>query len=416
MVSDSHDNHQANNDSHSSHGSHHGSNQSLEEIVKKINTENSSKPIVKVLIIQDDNDFSDNYHPRTKEGYHFDVFKMLIEDEDSHLHKNYQYDIEYIEMRGSLNYNNLIEKVQNEEYDLILGGFLITKEREGIVNFSVPLYINRIGILHLNTINLKENFKILLFELVKIFSVIILIALCFGLILYYVEPFRNPDYKKKGKESKAKKEKRFRRHMLTMIASFFGEMGFLSENSTLTVTGMFFTIFSFIFIFILLMIVQARITTVNLRLESQENNIDYLKVSTDYYKPFLAKEGNAEGRNIEILRPVNYVDFRKESLEFLVLSYFNEPKKYGGIVMLYTDAAKYLMDKDKNYIFSMDGFGLEPTCWVVTQHSTRLNPELLLEDINIDILKHRTIDSQGSGGHLTKICKKYIKEKNACLS
>ena len=408
-------------DDHSSHGGHHDMSQSLEDIVKEINQNNQSvfgsKPKVKVLIIKDDNPFSDNYHEEKKAGYHYDVFKMLLSDKTGGLYKNFTYEVFYSDPENN-NYDTFVDEVYAGKYDIVIGGFSINESREKKINYSIPLYINRVGILHLNKKNYWKNMMILVKETLKLFAFMIVLGIILGGVLYYIEPFRNPDYKKTKKESKLKKEKRFRRHILTMVASIFGEMGFLSENSSLSFAGIVFSIICFMIIFQILIVAQARVTTINLKLENQDSTIEFDKINSNEYKPFLAKQGNAESYKLQLLRgKPERVEIENSSIENLVTNYSFYENRYDGVVLLYTDAYQYLIDKSKNFTFSMEGFGLEPSCWVTKNDPNGIH---LLKDINLLIVKHRAlgVDSQTDEiqfGHLTKICKQYIKENNACL-
>lgn len=400
------------------HGQHNA--MSLNELVLKINETNIGKKIVKVLIIKDDNPFTDNYHEATKRGYHYDVFKMLLVDPDGGLNKNFQYEI-YYSHPDKNNYNDFVDDVYHSKYDMVIGGFSINEERAKKINYTIPLYINRIGILHLNEKKYWKNLYILFIETMKIFGFMVLIAIIFGIILYYIEPYRHPSFKKKKmKESKKSKEKRFRRHLLTMISTFFGEMGNLSENATLTVPGLIFVILTFIVVFMFLIYAQAQITTINLRLENTDHVIEFDKINTDEYKPFLAKTGNAESYKIQKIRgEPERVEIENSTVDNLVNKYFYAKNEYDGVVLIYTDAYQYLKDKTKNFTFSMEGYGLEPSCWIVQQNNDL--GKHLLEDVNNLILKHRSIgvDTKTEKivyGDLTEICKQYIKETNACLT
>ena len=408
----------------SSHGGHGGHEQhnamSLDNLVLEINQKNTGKNTVKVLIIKDDNPFSDNYHEDTKRGYHYDVFKMLLSDPDGGLNQNFRYEI-YYSNPDENNYNDFVENVNRGDYDMVIGGFSINEERETKINYTIPLYINRIGVLHLNEKKYWKNLSILFIETMKIFGFMVFIAIIFGIILYYIEPHRHPSFKKtKKKESGKSREKRFRRHLLTMISTFFGEMGNLSENATLTVPGLIFVIVTFIVVFMFLIYAQAQITTINLRLENTDHVIEFDKINTDEYKPFLAKTGNAESYKIQKIRgKPERVEIENSTVDNLVNKYFYEKNKYDGVVLIYTDAYQYLKDKSKNFTFSMEGYGLEPSCWIVRQNNDLGNH--LLEDVNHLILKHRSmgIDTTTEKivyGHLTEICKEYIKETNACLT
>ena len=82
------------------------------ERFNKINKRNKNvEYTIKVLIIQDDNKYSDNYTNNSDfvGGYHYDVFKMLLQDTSGGLYKDYKYELYYTDV-NNLNYDlfNLI--------------------------------------------------------------------------------------------------------------------------------------------------------------------------------------------------------------------------------------------------------------------------------------------------------------------
>ena len=413
----------------------HLKNLSLDDIIADINLHNIDKEhTIRVLILQDDNKYSDNYTDNDDftGGYHYDVFKMLLQDQDGGLYQDYKYEISYTNPNDTLNYDTFVDQVNNDEYDLVIGGFSINEERESKINFSIPLYINRVGILHLNKKTYFQYIKAVSFEIGKIAVVIILLGFIIAQIKFIFDPNRyNSDLidsgrrstkktKKCGKsnESKEDRGKRYRKHVVTGVSSFLGEMGALSENATLTNGGLFLVICIMLFSFLFVIYAQARITTVSFLLETTDSKILFDQINSDYYRPFLAKEGNAEAAKIQLLRGRDdRVEIENMSFDNLVNKYAFENNKYAGVVMLYTDAYQYLRNRDKNFTFSMDGYGLEPSCWIC---STRPHCIPILKDINLLILKHRSLGTNVMSdtiefGHLTTICKDYIKEKNACL-
>ena len=160
---------------------------------------------------------------------------------------------------------------------------------------------------------------------------------------------------------------------------------------------------------------QARVTTISLILETTDAQIEFEKINSDEYRPFLAKSGNAESYKIQLLRgKEDRVIIEDASNDNIVRQYAFEKGDFEGVVMLYTDAYQYLQDKNYDFTFSSEGYGLEPSCWVV---SSRPHCIPVLKDINLLILKHRSLGTNSMSdtiefGHLTMICKDYIKEKN----
>ena len=400
---------------------------SLEDIVNKINIRNKNvEYTIKVLIIQDDNKYSDNYTNNSDfvGGYHYDVFKMLLQDTSGGLYKNYKYELYYTDV-NNLNYDLFVEMVNNGKYDIVIGGFSINQKRENLVNFSIPLYINRIGILHLRKKRFVDNMKVLIYELAIIFGVIIILGIIFGFIKYtffpewYEEESPANVKGKKTKKNVAKDDsKKFKEHVAASLPFMFGEMGKTAENTPHSYGGIIFVLFAMIIGFMVLFYAQARITTISLILETTDAEIQFDKINSDEYRPFLAKEGNAESYKIQLLRgKKDRVQIENSSNDNLVRQYAFEKEYFEGVVMLYTDAYQYLQDKDYDFTFTSEGYGLEPSCWIVSRREHCIP---ILKDINLLILKHRSLGTNSMSdtiefGHLTMICKKYIKEKNACL-
>lgn len=159
----------------------------------------------------------------------------------------YKYNIDYIDVEQfDVNYSNIIKLLINDyNYDVIVDELWITRERlkHGIP--TLPIGQDSIGYLQ------KKKWVILkkLYETFILILPIILLLLSFGVIvgifLHYTEPHRAEKFKYP-----------LRRSILTGIAAFFGEPGYLSENSTLHIKGILMVILSFIIIFFISAYVQ----------------------------------------------------------------------------------------------------------------------------------------------------------------
>ena len=417
---------------HGGHEGHGGGDEPLMEIVKRINEKNKNKEhTIRVLIIEDDNKYSDNYTNNDDfvGGYHHDVFKMLLQDVDGGLYQNYKYEL-FFSDKNLLNYDGFVNDVHDNKYDIVIGGFSINKYRESKINFSIPLYINRIGILHLRKKKFFDNLKILLYELCIIFAVITILAIVLSFLKYYFFPNMYVTVSKEKSDNKSKMKKKsekeqenlqsdkYKDHLRSSISFMFGEAGPVAENTPATYSRIAFILFCFVVGFIVLFYAQARITTISLILETTDAKIEFDEINSEKYRPFLAKEGNAESYKIQLLRGKNErVEIENSSNDNIVNKYFFEKDNYDGVVMLYTDAYQYLQDKKYDFAFSSEGYGLEPSCWIVSQRPHCIP---IIKDINLLILKHRSLGTNSMSdtiefGHLTMICKDYIKEKNACL-
>ena len=235
---------------------------------------------------------------------------------------------------------------------------------------------------------LIKNILILVLKISIPLIILLLLGIICGLILSYVEPSRAV------KIIKGNPTKIFRRHILTGIASFFGKTGFLSENSTLTVKGIIITVIFMIIIFVSIIIVQAKITTLNIELEKNSKDID---VDNLHKFKFLGLKGN--NSPMKISNKGADVEFMESDSNNLLNYYIKNKKNYDGIAMIYTDAYS-LLKENKNLKLEYHGLGIEPSSWIINKNKTEL-----LDDINTEILKLKDNKILGA------ICDDFIKKK-----
>lgn len=360
---------------------------------------NGSKSIIKVLVITSNEKVGVEtaYKFKNKDGkieykgFMYDIFLKIKEN----LKDKYYFDIYYTDPKDQ-NYDDWVKQTAEGKYDLVVGGFFLNLSRNKQINYTSPLFFNAYSIItYRNQNNIITILRFIL-SITKPLVLLIFIGFIFGLILYLVEPNRGNILKVTGK----KKYLMRRRTILSAIASFFGEMGFLSENSTLSLSSIITVIIIMIVAFIIVIIAQAKMTSLNLSLDEKKNiNLENL----DKYN-FLGFEGNSEAQKLDKLG-ANVTYLKNMTLKEGIDYYIKNKNTYnGGLITVYTKGMA-IQNKNKSLNVKYDGLGLEPSCWI-----TNKNKINLLDDINKQIVT--LIDN----GDIKKLCKKYILFKNACIA
>ena len=322
-------------------------------------------------------------------GYMYNIFEIIKRK----LNNKYIFDIEYSKIDIE-NYDNIVKLVYNGNYDIIIGSFYINNKREKLVNYTHPLYNNANSIIHIKKNN---GFKILIksiYYISKPIIILIILGLIFGIILFLIEPNRSSYLQHVRDDTRFGK---FKRTILTSIAAFLGEMGFLSEQSTLRYGSMLFTLVIIITVFIVSLLIQVRLNAAYIKIEEEVNNLEINKINS--YK-LLGYKGNAESKKIEKLGAnVEYVENISE--EKLIQKYLNNKDKYNGVILSYNKAYPHI---NENLGITYKGLGIEECSWVVSQQHNDL-----LNDMNYELLKLRENKISYS------LCKQFIKLDEGCI-
>ena len=293
------------------------------------------------------------------------------------LKDKYIFEEEYSEPK-ILNFDNMVLDVYNGKYNLIVGSFYKLSWRENKVNYVHPLYFNSNTIVHINKKKYNSFIKIF-YQVFKPILLLIGLGLIFGIILHIIEPYRTSYLYPVQQLKKQKIDVRFRRTILTTISSFFGEMGFLSENSSLGVFGIIIVIFIMVIGYIIISITEARLTYISIQANTYDDEINIDKLHE--YK-IIGLEGDATSKKIENKGvKMDYVS-DKTNTE-LIEYYLKNQDKYDGFAISYADIFLDIK-KYKNLSITYDGLGLNTCSWIINQNNYNL-----LNDINIEILKLR---------------------------
>ncbi len=310
------------------------------------------------------------------------------------LSENYKFNEEF---RKVLNYGELIDEIADNKYDIVIGLFYRTPERLDKINFTTPIILSQNSILTLDKINYTERLLITMKDLLLGPMIFLLaMSIIFGFIIYKLEPNRGEfiDQVKSSKFKMSKKNLSFRRSFMTTIAAFFGEMGFLAENTTLGFKGMILVIIVMILAFNFVLVLQAQATTFDAELQKKGlMSRDNIKEKT-----LLCIKGQAVGKKFERFG-ANVVYKKDMNLEKLIKYYKENKNKYNGITI---DSTSGIFYQENNMNLESSGFGQQLTAFAVSKQSIGL-----LKDVNKEILKLQDSLEQ------EKICKAFFSEDDA---
>lgn len=314
-------------------------------------------------------------------GFLWDVFKEVrslpqIKDK-------YDFDFTFSES-GKNFYGKLVDEVKDDKYDIVIGGYIHTIEREKLINYTSPIAIDSIAVFHYQKSNTYETFKEIFISISLLVAILIALGFVSGLFLYFVNP------KRISKTNSKSKTDFFFRSVMTGIATFFGEMGYLSENTTNNVKGIVLVVCIMLIAFIYILFLQAEITS---RVIERKTSTGLDKESLSD-KPILGHKGYAMAQKVqEHGGIIEYVE-GKTNQDLFDMYKFN-PEKYNGIAMSYSDGYPYT--KILSNLYATLEFGNEPVSLIVNQ-----NKPIFLDDINRAILYIR------SKGIVQNICFSYF--------
>lgn len=313
-------------------------------------------------------------------GVVWDIFKEITKMPE--IKRKYDFKFTFSKY-GFNNYDQSIQDIHNNKYDICIGGYISNTKREELINFSSPLLIDAPCIFHYVSHNITDIFINILKNVTKSFIILIVLGVISGLVLYYFNPSRQ-----KNTNTKTKGEFLLR-SILTGIFTFFGEAGYLSENSSLSMKGIILTVLIMIISFIYLMFLQAEITSQIIdRKQNKDSSMDIIRK-----KPVLGHKGYAAANKLKSYGiRVKYIKGKKN--DDLINMYISNPEKYSGVVLTYCDGFPY--KKLKN-LHSTLNFGYEPLYIPIRTDKTEL-----LDDVNKAIMKLR------SRGDLKDICYTYF--------
>ena len=319
-------------------------------------------------------------------GYIYNGFGWTIfQNIKRKLKDKYNFIVTFSDLKDN-DYDKFIREVNENKYDIIIGEFFTNNYREKLINFTTPISIDSNAILHIKKTNPFSTFYKIFKKVSYQFLFLILLGLVFGLLLYFIESGREYHSKRLQKSNRL----RFLRSIVTGISSMFGEMGYLSERSSLTIRGIILITIIMSIAFLFIMYIQGAITSSLIKEES--DNI----TKNDSNKTLIGFKGYS---TVNKLKRYGFKVIEVENLttDDYIKEYLKNTEKYDGAIFAYCEAFEYLK-KYPNLTISLD-FGNEPVSFPVNKEKINF-----LEDVN------KTITELRDNLELNRICKSYYND------
>jgi hypothetical protein len=319
--------------------------------------------------------------------------KELIREIWERIREKLKHKYQFVETNiKTANFNKMISMIHRGEQDLVIAPFQITQERASKVDFTYTILESKDSILYFPKMTTFAIIKMLLF---KVFLgpiiALFVFGFLFGIALYYFEP------KRYLRASKVSKKNALRRYIVTATSALFGEAGYLSENTTLTIKGIILMFIIMLFAFFFVMYIQA-VTTEKVLDIRKINTITRDNISE---KTLLSPKGYAIAKNLERLGAnIKYV---KKSLDDIIQDYIRNPDSADGVVIDYIDA-KTREKPDIKLITNESELGYKEIAFAVSKNEVNL-----LRDLNLEIIRMQdSLETE-------RICKGYIPHDAAYL-
>lgn len=239
-----------------------------------------------------------------------------------------KYNFEYtFSKEGFSNYTETTKWIAEGKYDLGLNSYARTTERDQLVEFSTPILLDADAVYHQVKMTQIDVFKDIAYHISKLILLLIILGIINGMILFIFDKKRN-----KILERKNSKTQFFLRSLLTGVATFFGEAGFLFENSTPTVKGIILVTLIMSLAMIFLTYMQGEITS-DIILMKQGKQLEEDDLSL---KPILGHKGYTVTEKLRNMGAKMKV-FEGKTNDDLMKMYLKNPDKYNGVGLTYCD-------------------------------------------------------------------------------
>lgn len=348
-------------------------------------TYNNRKKTIRVLLIMGDENslFNTTYiyslnGDKIYQGFNWDIWKEIQEKLKD------KYNFEITESEITKNYDIYVNDIEDGKYDIAIYGFTPLSTRENIY-FCIPHAITSNTVVYEKKYDIVEDFKKISITLIQIFISLIILGIIVGLVLFFFDP----DRKIHGNAIKKNNTLYFLRSILTGISSIFGEMGLLSERSSLKLSGIIITVLLMGISFTVLMYFQAEITKILLTTDT--NTINHYNVEK------LNLIGHSNNSDTIKLKQygANVTEIENVSSKQLLDIYLKNKDKYDGFILSYHEAYKY--KKEYNILEYSADFGNEPCSFIINKNQSEL-----YHDVN------REIANMIEELRINKICKSYF--------
>ena len=327
----------------------------------------------------------DDNGTKTYAGFNWDLWTKVRES----LGSKYNFIVSFTDQDDE-NYNGFVQKVADGKYDLVIGTFFRTPWRESMIDYVTPHSIDSNIILHKSHLGLFSDLKKVIGRIGLLLVYLILTGLAFGILLFIIDPNRRTILRKPNQKG----GKFLMRALLTGVATVFGEMGFLSENASLSVGGTALVIIIMIVSVVLIMFAQAKITHIMIDVNDEFNR------SNVKGRHFLGFKGYS---SVEKMKRYKTTVTEKENLttEQLIQEYLKNDDKYEGCILAYSHAYPYLYSGRFDNIAISNGFGNEPASWIVSKRRNELRKDLnsviitMTKSTDLQHICHMNFDQDG---------------------
>jgi len=325
-------------------------------------------PFITETVIED----SDGKPKKIYGGFVYDMWSIIK--------KVNNWDEYILEVPVKVNYDKAVNEVTNGKYDICVGNFWVLKDRINKVLISQPLFISKVVTVFKpkkSRINTIIGLGITYFILPL--TIIIICGLIFGYGLYKLEPRRG-----------------FVRSTRTATATFFGEAGYLFENSTLNLKALLYIYIVMTIAYFFNVVLQGIVTT-DIINETSKNEINIQNIGRS--TPLIVSSFYDIGEVME-KHGARYTILDKQ-IQDIPKIYLSNTDKYSGYLTEYEEAKMDILRYSELRITN-DIFGFKENVFIISNSRPDIKKEI---DMSIVKLHHN--NSFGD------ICKKYMSEDDA---
>ena len=311
--------------------------------------------------------------PTDYTGFAYDVWKIIA----NNLKDKYDFELKF-SRPDELNTDEHARKTANGTYDLVIGLFFHTEHRMQIIDYTLPVAIDGNAILHLRQNTYTDRMISVFTHHKTLFLYLCVLGLLIGVVLYVSDKKRAhsaPGLKNKNSLSM------FLRTVLTGFAAMFGEMGFLAENASISLTNVVIVIILMGMAFIFIMFIQAEITASMVDIISNETHARYSKEEIRG-KKFLTCYAVPGSYTAKFERYGAILEQFKGTEDDMIAKYKKDTKTYQGCIITYLDGYKYAEHDPTLVLTGSKEYGYEPACFIIGKDDFELK-----HDVNNEIIR-----------------------------
>lgn len=334
-----------------------------------INVFNKQEVKVALLLtkpyIYESTGFSNKY-----EGFFYDVYEKV----KSKLQHKYRFKETFIKRAD---YDNVVNEVRMGKYDLAIAPFRYDSFRTTVIDYTSPIIIDKTTIIHKvsNIDFLATMAKTMGKVIIPLLAIILVIGVILGYVLFKAERYRG-----------------LTRSIVTVAASMFGESGFVSEESKLSLGGIAIVAVIFIVSFLFSIILDSYFISQAVVLSQETSSLTPEDIQG---KTFILPKGYMKSYETIITSNGGKVEVMKGSISELIEKIDNE--KYFGVITNVSAGSYVLKDKSGYALSTNINSTSKPSAFILNKKNN-----LLKNDIN------KTIIDLQNKFEITPICNHYF--------